>query len=108
MQYVESAARSIAQHLTHPAIVINKSTMPVGSGDLVSTILREHQRDTNLHIPVVSNPEFLREGSAVEDFLRPDRVVLGSVDRAAAEHVAGIYLPPRAAVVINEPCNGQM
>src|SRR5258707_1001290 len=81
-----------AEYPTHPAIVINKSTMPVGSGDLVSTILREHQRDTNLHIPVVSNPEFLREGSAVEDFLLPDRVVLGSVDRAAAEHVADIYL----------------
>jgi UDPglucose 6-dehydrogenase len=108
MQYVESAARSIAQYLTHPAIVINKSTMPVGSGDLVSTILREHQRDMNLHIPVVSNPEFLREGSAVEDFLRPDRVVLGSVDRAAAEHVADIYLPLRAPIVITDLYTAEM
>src|SRR5260221_1467239 len=108
MQYVESAARSIAQHLTHPAIVINKSTMPVGSGDLVSTILREHQRDTNLHIPVVSNPEFLREGSAIDDSRRPDRSVLESVDRAAAEHVADIYLPLRAPIVITDLYTAEM
>src|SRR5262249_25173104 len=108
MQFVESAARSIAEHLDHPAVVINKSTMPVGSGDLVSAILREHQCDTSLYIPVVSNPEFLREGSAVEDFLRPDRVVLGSTDRAAAERVSQLYLHLRAPIVITDLYTAEM
>ena len=81
MSYVESAARSIATHLTSDVIIINKSTMPVGSGDLVSTIVHEHLADSTLNVAVVSNPEFLSEGFAVRDFQHPDRVVLGSTDR---------------------------
>src|SRR6185312_13339333 len=96
MSYVESAARSIASHLTGDAIIVNKSTMPVGSGDLVSAIVHEHLSDPALHVAVVSNPEFLREGSAVQDFSMPDRVVLGSADRDAASKVAQLYLPLRA------------
>ncbi|MGH2514897.1 MAG: UDP-glucose dehydrogenase family protein, partial [Ktedonobacterales bacterium] len=108
MQYVESAARSIAQNVVKDTIIINKSTMPVGSGDLVSTIVREHLRDTALKVAVVSNPEFLREGSAVQDFLQPDRVVLGSADRAAAQRVAELYLPLRAAIVITDLYTAEM
>ncbi len=108
MQYVEAAARSIAEHLQGEAIIVNKSTMPVGSGDLVSAIVREHLRKTQLAIAVVSNPEFLREGSAVQDFLRPDRVVLGSTDRAAAERVAQLYLPLRAPIVITDLYTAEM
>lgn len=100
MQYVESAARSIAEHLRSSAIIVNKSTMPVGSGDLVSAIIGEHLRATSLSVAVVANPEFLREGSAVQDFLQPNRVVLGSSDRAAARRVAELYLPLRAPIVI--------
>jgi UDPglucose 6-dehydrogenase len=108
MQYVEAAARSIAAHLTGPAIIVNKSTMPVGSGDLVSAIVHEHLRDDTLSVGVVSNPEFLREGSAVQDFLRPDRVVLGSTDRAAAQQVAELYLPLRAPIVITDLYTAEM
>src|SRR5690349_8904436 len=64
MSYVESAARSIAENLNNDAIIVNKSTMPVGSGDLVSAIVHEHLANASLNVAVVSNPEFLREGSA--------------------------------------------
>jgi UDPglucose 6-dehydrogenase len=108
MQYVESAARSIAEHVVHDTVVINKSTMPVGSGDLVSAIIREHLRDDSVSVAVVSNPEFLREGSAVQDFLQPDRVVLGSSDRRAASHVGELYLPLRAPIVITDLYTAEM
>lgn len=108
MSYVESAARSIADNLRADVIIVNKSTMPVGSGDLVSAIVREHLADTSLKVSVVSNPEFLREGSAVQDFLRPDRVVLGSADRAAASRVAQLYLPLRAPIVITDLYTAEM
>jgi UDPglucose 6-dehydrogenase len=108
MAYVVSAARSIAEHLDHPAVIINKSTMPVGSGDLVSDIVTEHLRLPELKAAVVSNPEFLREGAAVEDFMRPDRVVLGSTDRKAAQQVAELYLPLRAPMVITDLYTAEM
>ncbi len=108
MSHVEAAARAIAQHLSGPAIIVNKSTMPVGSGDLVSDIVSEHLADTSLHVAVVSNPEFLREGSAVHDFLHPDRVVLGSTDRDAAEQVAQLYLPLRAPIMITDLYTAEM
>jgi UDPglucose 6-dehydrogenase len=108
MSYVESAARSIAEHLRNDAIIVNKSTMPVGSGDLVSAIVHEHLVDTSLKVSVVSNPEFLREGSAVQDFLQPDRVVLGSTDRAAADKVARLYHPVRAPIVITDLYTAEM
>lgn len=108
MQYVESAARSIAQHLTADVIIINKSTMPVGSGDLVSNIVREHLADPTIQVAVVSNPEFLREGSAVQDFLQPDRVVLGSSHLAAAQRVAELYLPLRAPIVTTDLYTAEM
>ncbi|HEX6541057.1 MAG TPA: nucleotide sugar dehydrogenase, partial [Ktedonobacterales bacterium] len=108
MSFVELAARSIAEHLRNDAIIVNKSTMPVGSGDLVTAIIYEHLTDTSLKVSVVSNPEFLREGSAVQDFLQPDRVVLGSTDRAAASHVAQLYLPLRAPIVITDLYTAEM
>ena len=108
MQYVESAARSIAEHLRSSAIIVNKSTMPVGSGDLVSAIIGEHLRATSLSVAVVANPEFLREGSAVQDFLQPARVVLGSSDRAAAQRVAELYLPLCAPIVITDLYTAEM
>ena len=108
MQYVESAARSIATHLRNDAIIINKSTMPVGSGDLVSGIVREHLSKPSLSVAVVANPEFLREGSAVHDFLYPDRVVLGSSDRGAAQRVAELYLPLRTTIIITDLYTAEM
>src|SRR5581483_8155970 len=77
----------------HAAITVNKSTMPIGAGDWVAQILERRVRP-GVTFAVVSNPEFLREGSAVADFLQPDRVVLGANDRAAAERVAALYRAP--------------
>ncbi len=108
MRYVESAARSIAEKLDHYAIIINKSTVPVGSGDVVSRIIRNSLKRPEVPFAVVSNPEFLREGSAVHDFQSPDRVVLGSSDQAAAHHVALLYLPLRAHIVITDLYTAEM
>jgi len=108
MTYVQQAASSIAQHVTRDVIIINKSTMPVGSGDLVSDIARKNLRDSSLRVSVVSNPEFLREGSAVRDFLQPDRVVLGSYDQDAARRVGELYVPLRAPIVITDLYTAEM
>src|SRR5438309_10472685 len=74
MRYVESAARSIAEELDDYAIIINKSTVPVGSGDVVTRIVSQHLKRPDVRFSVVSNPEFLAEGSALADFQSPDRV----------------------------------
>ena len=108
MRYVESAARGIAQELDHYAIIINKSTVPVGSGDVVTRILRKNLARPEVPFGVVSNPEFLREGSAVQDFQNPDRVVLGSSDAQAAQRVATLYLPLRAPIVITDLYTAEM
>src|SRR6266576_2312274 len=108
MRYVESAARGIAQELDHQALIINKSTVPVGSGDVVSRIIRKNLKRPEDHFAVISNPEFLREGSAVQDFQNPDRVVLGSSDQEAARKVATLYLPLRAPIVITDLYTAEM
>jgi UDPglucose 6-dehydrogenase len=108
MRYVESAARSIALELDHDAIVVNKSTVPVGSGDLVSRIIRTNLARPNVTVSVVSNPEFLREGSAILDFQQPDRVVLGSSDPQAAQKVATLYQPLGAPMVITDIYTAEM
>jgi UDPglucose 6-dehydrogenase len=108
MRYVESAARGIAKELDHSVIIINKSTVPVGSGDVVTRIIRKSLERPDVPFAVVSNPEFLREGSAVQDFLNPDRVVLGSADRDAASKVATLYLPLRAPIMITDLYTAEM
>ncbi len=108
MRYVENAARSIAQELDHYAIIINKSTVPVGSGDVVTRIIRKNLSRPEAQFAVVSNPEFLREGSAIADFQMPDRVVLGSSDEGAARQVATLYLPLRAPIVITDLYTAEM
>jgi UDPglucose 6-dehydrogenase len=96
LSYIEAAAREIAPHLDRGAVVVNKSTVPVGSTRLVEQALCR----SDVH--VVSNPEFLREGSAVGDFLHPDRVVIGADDQAAASRVASLYLGVRAPIMITD------
>ena len=83
--YIEAAAAEIGPVLAPGSVVVNKSTVPVGSARVVEAVIRRGD------ISVVSNPEFLREGTAVKDFLHPDRVVVGSSDRAAAHRVAELY-----------------
>ncbi len=107
LRYVRMAARSIAEVMDHPMIIVNKSTVPVGTGDWVADIIRENQAKP-IPFSVVSNPEFLREGSAINDFMYPDRIVLGSLDREAAEKVAQLYLPLRAPIMITDLRTAEM
>jgi len=108
MQYVKMAAETIASHLDHPIIIVNKSTVPVGTGDWVSEIIKDINGGTTPPFYVVSNPEFLREGSAVNDFMEPDRVVLGSTNREAAENVADLYEALRAPIMITDLRTAEM
>jgi UDPglucose 6-dehydrogenase len=94
LRYVRAVAERIAEVMDHPLIVVNKSTVPVGTGDWVADIIKNRQPRA-IPFSVVSNPEFLREGSAISDFMNPDRVVLGSLDEEAAQKVAQLYLPLR-------------
>jgi len=107
LRYVRMAARSIAETMDHPIIIVNKSTVPVGTGDWVAEIIREHRSD-GVDFAVVSNPEFLREGSAISDFMYPDRVVLGSLNPEAAEDVAQLYLPLRTTIMITDLRTAEM
>jgi UDPglucose 6-dehydrogenase len=91
LTYVFQAARDIAAAVTKPTVVVTKSTVPVGTGDEVERILREVAPDIDL--TVVSNPEFLREGAAINDFKRPDRIVIGADDERARGVMRDIYRP---------------
>ncbi len=106
LQYVRSAVEAIADHVDHPIIIVNKSTVPVGTGDWVAEIVRRRRSD--LEFSVVSNPEFLREGSALADFMQPDRVVLGSENRDAANRVAQLYGTLRAPMVVTNLRTAEM
>ncbi len=99
LQYVRQAAESIAQNMTGPLIIVNKSTVPVGTGDWVAEIVQAKQPKP-IPFNVVSCPEFLREGSAISDFMNPARTVLGSLDPDAAHRVAELHLALRATIVV--------
>jgi UDPglucose 6-dehydrogenase len=107
LQYVDSAARSIAQNMTAPLIIINKSTVPIGTGDWVADIIKGAQPEP-IEFAVVSCPEFLREGSAIADFMSPHRNVIGSLERDAADKVAQLHLPLRAPIVITDLRTAEM
>ena len=108
LRYVRAVAESIADHADHPVIIINKSTVPVGTGDWVADVIRKRRGSNDLEFAVVSNPEFLREGSAISDFMDPDRIVLGSLDEEAANRVAQLYLSLRSTIVITDLRTAEM
>ncbi|MCA1951754.1 MAG: UDP-glucose/GDP-mannose dehydrogenase family protein, partial [Hyphomicrobiales bacterium] len=91
LSYVFDAAREIARALTGACVIVTKSTVPVGTGDEIERIMREMRPD--IPISVVSNPEFLREGAAIADFKRPDRIVVGAEDAKAREVMTSVYRP---------------
>jgi len=101
LSYIQTAARTLSPLLQSGAVVVNKSTVPVGSTKVVE---RELKRPD---IAVVSNPEFLREGSAIQDFLHPDRVVVGSDNQEAAVRVAALYEKVGAPVVVTDPASAE-
>ena len=107
LKYVRMAAESIAAVMDHPLTIVNKSTVPVGTGDSVADIVEKHKVN-DVDFAVVSNPEFLREGSAVLDFMNPDRIVLGSLNQVAAEQAARLYLSLRAPIMITDLRTAEM
>jgi UDPglucose 6-dehydrogenase len=107
LQYVAAAARSIAKNMKDPLIIINKSTVPIGTGDWVANIVRKAQPKP-VAFSVVSCPEFLREGAAISDFMSPHRTVVGSLQHEAAEKVAQLHLPLRAPIVITDLRTAEM
>jgi UDPglucose 6-dehydrogenase len=101
LTYVQDACRQIREVLPYESIVVNKSTVPVGSTKVVERVLRRAD------VRVVSNPEFLREGSAVDDFLKPDRVVVGADDRSAAMKVGALYESVGAQIIVTDPASAE-
>ena len=95
LQYVLAAARNIGRHMTDYKVIVDKSTVPVGTADLVKAAVAETlaERGEALEFSVVSNPEFLKEGAAIDDFMRPDRVVIGVDDERAAAMMRRLYAP---------------
>jgi len=101
LSFIEGAAREIAPVLPDEAVVVNKSTVPVGSTRAVERVMKRAD------VRVVSNPEFLREGWAVHDFLNPDRIVIGSEDQAAAIKVSSLYLRVQAPTIVTDPATAE-
>ncbi|GAB3250306.1 UDP-glucose dehydrogenase family protein [Chitinimonas naiadis] len=95
LQHVVAAARSIGERMDGYKVIVNKSTVPVGTADRVKAVIGEALRERGRTLPyaVVSNPEFLKEGAAVEDFMRPDRIVIGSDDEQATQLLRILYQP---------------
>jgi UDPglucose 6-dehydrogenase len=95
LQYVTEAARNIGRFMTSEKVIVDKSTVPIGTGDKVIAAVAEElkKRNVDIHYSVVSNPEFLKEGAAVEDFMRPDRIVIGTEDPKAIEVMKQVYAP---------------
>jgi len=101
LSFLEAAATEMGRSLRPGTVVVNKSTAPAGTTQFLARVLGR------VDVPVASNPEFLRQGSAVRDFLNPDRVVVGAADAAVAERVAGLYASIDAPVLITDPASAE-
>ncbi|MCE5324686.1 UDP-glucose/GDP-mannose dehydrogenase family protein [bacterium] len=99
---VEAVAKTIAQNMSDYKVVVNKSTVPVGTADLVKEIILANRTDDSIEFDVVSNPEFLREGNAVTDTLKPDRIVIGSYSQRAAMRLVELYAPLERPMVLTD------
>ncbi len=95
LKYVLGVAKQLGQEMQKPLIIVDKSTVPVGTGDKVKAVIQEEldRRGVNIEFHVVSNPEFLKEGAAVQDFMKPDRIVIGSESQDAIEKMKDLYAP---------------
>ncbi|TXD42825.1 UDP-glucose/GDP-mannose dehydrogenase family protein [Lujinxingia vulgaris] len=95
LQHVLEVARQLGEHLQGDAIVVDKSTVPVGTARMVQETIEHHleHRGAAHRVVVVSNPEFLKEGAAIDDFMKPDRIIIGTEDEQAREHLAELYAP---------------
>ena len=104
---VEEVARGIGQAMDRYKVIVNKSTVPVGTGELVREIVQKHQK-VPVEFDVVSNPEFLREGSAIEDTLRPDRIVIGAPNQQVALTLLELYAPLERPMIITDVPSAEM
>ncbi len=104
---VEAVARTIGQAMDHYLVVVNKSTVPVGTGNFVREVIERHQT-APIPFDVVSNPEFLREGSAIEDTLRPDRIVIGAPSQQVAMTLLELYAPLERPMIITDVPSAEM
>ena len=95
LQYVLGVAKQIGQEMQNPLIVVDKSTVPVGTGDKVKSVIQEEldKRGVKIEFHVVSNPEFLKEGAAIDDFMKPDRIVIGADNEVAFNKMKDLYAP---------------
>jgi len=95
LRFVEEVARTIGAHLSHPAIIVNKSTVPIGTADLVRGIIAGEleRRGATVPFDIASNPEFLKEGAAIDDFMRPDRIIVGAEHTETIEAMRQLYAP---------------
>jgi UDPglucose 6-dehydrogenase len=95
LRYVLSAARNIGRNMNEYRVIVDKSTVPVGTAERVAAVIEDEMRSRGARVPfgVVSNPEFLKEGAAIEDFMRPDRIVIGSRDERAVQLMRQLYAP---------------
>jgi UDPglucose 6-dehydrogenase len=104
---VEAVAKGIGQAMERHTVIVNKSTVPVGTGDLVRDVIQRHQ-PRPVPFDVVSNPEFLREGSAIEDTLRPDRIVIGASNQQVAMILLELYAPLERPMIITDVPSAEM
>lgn len=107
MSQVEGAARGIAAAMDRYKVIVNKSTVPVGTGNFVREIIETNRR-RNVDFDVVSNPEFLREGSAIRDALNPDRIVIGAPNQVVAMKVLELYAPLERPMIITDVASAEM
>ena len=107
MSYVQEAAKGIARALNRYKVIVNKSTVPVGTGDMVREIIETNRR-RNVDFDVVSNPEFLREGSAIKDTLEPDRIVIGAPNQVVAMKILELYAPLERPMIITDVASAEM
>lgn len=108
LRYVKAVAETIGQHLNGYKVIVNKSTVPVGTGKLVQGIIQEHMQDPKQTFDVVSNPEFLREGSAIQDCLNMDRAVIGATSDKAAQIIKEIHEPFNTQAVVTDLESAEM
>src|SRR3989449_1300051 len=104
---VEQVAAAIGRAMEKYTVIVNKSTVPVGTGDFVRDVIARHQRQ-RVPFDVVSNPEFLREGSAIEDTLRPDRIVIGAPNQQVAMTLLELYAPLERPMIITDVPSAEM
>lgn len=108
LKYVKAAAKKIGENLNSYKIIVNKSTVPVGTGRLVESIIQDHLKNSDIHFDVVSNPEFLREGSAVQDCMHMERVIIGANSERAAAIITELHEPFHSNIFVTGLENAEM